>query len=89
MQRVDMAGVEHTLPTGAWTVEQDLSVAQDRGMTLSQAVQYVRRQYDVQRVLNAETKRDGKREVHHIKILTRDNKVKVVEVPGRTLSSRG
>ncbi len=69
-------------------VNRGLTVAQGRGMTLSQAVEQVRRQYNG-RIISAETKRSGNREVHHIKVLTKDNKVKTVKIPGRTLSSRG
>ncbi|GMR17398.1 MAG: hypothetical protein BMS9Abin32_491 [Gammaproteobacteria bacterium] len=55
---------------------------QNDGMTLNQAVEQVRRQYGG-RIVSAETRRDGKREVHHIKVLTADGKVKTVKVPGR------
>jgi len=67
---------------------QELSVAQNSGVTLSQAVAQVRRQYGG-RIVSAETRRNGNREVHHIKVLTSDGKVKTVTVPGRSLRSRG
>ena len=83
-----------TLMTAAATEAQALSgsalppdptpqafVAQSNGMSLNQAVEQVRRQYGG-RILSAETRREGNREVHHIKVLTEDGKVKTVKVPG-------
>ncbi len=62
----------------------DARVAQKSdGMTLSQAIESVRRQTNG-RILSAETRVSGNREVHHIKVLTKDGKVKTVKVPGRT-----
>lgn len=61
-------------------------VAQQDGLTLSEAVEKVRRQYKG-RIVSAETRRNGNREVHIIKVLTEDGKVKTVRVPGR--STRG
>jgi len=60
------------------------STFQSNGMSLSQAVEQVRRQYGG-RIISAETRRSGNREVHHIKVLTRDNKVKTVKINGRRL----
>lgn len=74
---------------GRWTVEQDLQVAQGRGKSLNEAVEQVKRQYPNSRVVSAETRRSGNREVHHIKILTQDGKVRTVKVQGRSLNSRG
>lgn len=59
-----------------------LRVAQSGGKSLSEAVEQVRRQTDG-RILSAETKINGNREVHHIKVLTKDGKVKTVKVQGR------
>lgn len=60
-----------------------LRVAQNGGgKSLSEAVEQVRRQTNG-RILSAETKVNGNREVHHIKVLTKDGKVKTVKVPGR------
>lgn len=59
--------------------------AQRDGPTLSQAVEQVRRQYNG-RIVSAETQMQGNREVHVIKVLTDDGKVKTVRVPGRTRS---
>ncbi len=64
------------------------SLAQSNGPTLSQAVEQVRRQYRG-RIVSAETRVRGNREVHVIKVLTDDGKVKTVRVNGRTLQGRG
>lgn len=55
---------------------------QSNGLTLSQAVEQVRRQYNG-RIVSAETERNGDRETHVIKVLTEDGKVKTVRVPGK------
>lgn len=65
-----------------------LTVAQSDGMSLNEAVEQVRRQYNG-RIVSAETRRSGNREVHHIKVLTEDGKVKTVKIPGRTLRNQG
>jgi uncharacterized membrane protein YkoI len=57
-------------------------VADDKGMTLSEAIESVRRKTDG-RIVSAETKVSNGREMHHIKVLTRDGKVKTYKVPGR------
>ena len=62
----------------------DLQVAQGGGMTLDQAIESVRRRSDVERILSAETKRDGGRETHHIRYLTKDGKVKTAKIRGRS-----
>lgn len=61
---------------------------QSNGKTLSEAVAEVRRQYGG-RIISAETQRRGNREVHVIKVLTQDNKVKTVRVQGRSLNRGG
>ena len=71
---------------GTWRVEQDLGVYQRNCKSLNQAVAQVKRQYANGRIISAETKRKGNREVHHIKVLTQDNKVRTVKVQGCTLS---
>jgi hypothetical protein len=63
----------------------ELEVFQRGGMTLSQAVEQVRRQYGGQ-IVSAETRVSGNRETHIIKVLTQDGKVKTVRVPGRRLN---
>ena len=62
----------------------DLQVARD-GMTLDQAIESVRQRGDVDRILSAETRRDGDRETHYIRYLTKDGKVKTAKVRGRSL----
>jgi len=57
-------------------------VMQSGGKSLSEAVDQVRRQTNG-RILSAETKVSGNREVHHIKVLTKDGKVKTHKVQGR------
>jgi len=51
--------------------------------SLAEAVEQVRRQTNG-RILSAQTKVNGNREVHHIKVLTKDGKVRTVKVPGRS-----
>lgn len=51
------------------------------GVTLGDAVEQVRRQYNG-RIVSAETLCSGNCEVHVIKVLTADGKVKTVRVPG-------
>ncbi len=71
----------HVQHQQAW--QPDLRVAQD-GMTLDQAIESVRRRGDVDRILSAETRREGGRETHHIRYLTKDGKVKTAKVRGRS-----
>ena len=56
--------------------------SQSDGMTLSQAIESVR-QRTGGKVVSAETRVQGGREVHHIKVLTKDGKVKTHKVNGR------
>lgn len=56
---------------------------QSNGMSLSQAVDSVRRQGNVDRVISANTRVSGGREVHYIKVLTKDGKVRTHKVNGR------
>ena len=58
-----------------------LHVAQSGCTTLSQAIESVRNRTGG-RVVNAETKVQGGREVHYIKVLTADGKVKTHKVNG-------
>jgi len=62
--------------------EPDQMTQGNGGKSLSEAVEQVRRQTDG-RILSAETKVEGGREVHHIKVLTKDGKVKTYKVQGR------
>jgi uncharacterized membrane protein YkoI len=60
----------------------DIRVAQNNGgKSLSEAIDQVR-QRTGGRILSAETKVSGGREVHHIKVLTEDGKVKTYKVQG-------
>lgn len=61
-------------------------LVQNDGPSLSEAVEQVRRQYNG-RIVSAETRMSGNREVHYIKVLTEDGKVKTVRVNGRTRRS--
>jgi hypothetical protein len=54
----------------------------DSGKSLNEAVEQVRRQYKDGRIISAETKVSGGREVHHIRVMV-DGKVKTVQVNGR------
>ena len=60
----------------------EIRVAQSDGMTLAQAIESVRRRTNG-KVVSAETRVQGGREVHHIKVLTKDGKVKTHRVNGR------
>lgn len=51
----------------------------DRRTSLDEAVSQARERYNG-RVLSAETQRNGERESHRIRILTRDGRVKRLEV---------
>ena len=61
-----------------------LQIAQSDGMSLSQATASIRsRLRPGDRIVSAETRVQGGREVHHIKVLTKDGKVKTHRVNGR------
>ncbi|MDH3430939.1 MAG: hypothetical protein OEM60_13540 [Gammaproteobacteria bacterium] len=61
----------------------DYRVARDNnGKGLSEAIEEVRRKTNG-RILSAETRTKGDREVHYIKVLTKDGKVKTHKVNGR------
>jgi hypothetical protein len=62
----------------------DNTAMQGGGVSLSQAVEQVRRQYKGQ-IVDARTEVKGNREVHVIRVLTEDGKVKTVKVQGRQL----
>jgi len=59
----------------------DSAIMQGGCVSLSQAVEQVRRQYKG-RIVSAVTEVNGKREVHVIKVLTDGGKVKTVRVQG-------
>ncbi len=60
----------------------DYRVVQSGGMSLSQAIESVRSRTGG-KVVSAETRVQGGREVHYIKVLTKDGKVKTHKVNGR------
>jgi uncharacterized membrane protein YkoI len=62
------------------SAQERLVVAQNC-TSLNEAVERVRRQYNG-RIVSAETRVRGNREVHQIKVLTEDGKVKTVQIPG-------
>ncbi len=63
----------------------DFRIAQNsNGKTLSEAIESVRRQTGGQ-IVSATTKVSNGQETHHIKVLTKDGKVKTVKVPGRKI----
>ena len=68
--------------TGGAGPVRTIVVAQSGGKSLNQAVEQVRRQYPDGRIISAETKMSGGREVHHIRVMV-DGKVKTVRVNGR------
>lgn len=72
-------------PSGAGADDHEATpivIAQNSGKSLAEAVEQVRRQTGG-RILSAETRVKGGREVHHIKVLTKDGKVKTHKVQGR------
>ena len=74
--------LEENLKAGHVQYEgQPLLVILKDGMSLSEAIESVRRRTGG-RVVSAETKVSGGREVHHIKVLTKDGKVKTHKVNG-------
>ena len=73
-----------SLQTGRSTA--DFRIAKDDGMTLSEAIESVRRQTGGQ-IVSASTKVSNGRETHHVKVLTKDGKVKTVKVPGRKVGN--
>lgn len=66
------------------STESGLVLAQQDGPSLAEAIEMVRRRYGG-RIVSAETRVSGNREVHVIRVMTKDGKVKTVRIPGRTL----
>jgi len=78
------------LPPAAPAAERDATVvAQDDGPSLGEAIERVRRKHPGGRIVSAETQVRGNREVHVIKVLTRDGKVVTERVTGRSRGGRG
>ena len=61
---------------------EDFQLVQGGGKSLSEAVEQVRRQYKNGRIIDAETKLKGGREIHHVLVMI-NGKVKTVTVKGR------
>lgn len=80
------ASLAAAMPDGKQAKQVTLRLAQYDGLSLGEAVEQVRRQYNG-RIVSAETRVSGNREVHYIKILTSDGKVKTVRIPGRNRRS--
>ncbi len=85
------ADVDGSNPTGPYPVaaygfsepvDRQNETVQRGCMSLSEAVESIRGRGNVERVISAETKVRNGREVHVIKVLTRDGKVRTHEVPG-------
>ena len=62
--------------------EAQFELAQRGCMSLSQAVESIRRGGNVEQILSAETRVSGGCEVHHIKVLTKDHKVRTHRIRG-------
>ena len=60
-----------------------LSTMQGNGVSLSQAVEQVRRKYEGGQIVDAKTQVSGGREMHVIKVLTENGTVKTERVPGK------
>ena len=61
---------------------EQFQTTQSDGMSLSQAIESVRSRTGG-KIVSAETRVQGGREVHHIKVLTKDGKVKTHKVNGQ------
>ncbi len=59
--------------------------SQHGAKTLEEAINWVRNQGNVDHILRAETRVSGGREVHHIKVLTKDGVIRIYKIPGRKL----
>lgn len=71
------------MPGGGDRVPPALQLAQNAGVSLEQAVESVRKRTGG-RILSANTQRKGGRTVHRIKVLTDDQRVRIIEVDART-----
>ena len=79
-------GLEETLQAEPmqYAGQPPMMIAQSDGMTLSQATSEVRKRLrSGDRIISAETRVQGGREVHIIKVLTSDQKVKTYRYNGR------
>ena len=73
-------GANAALAGPAWQDREPITVAQASSMSLDQAVAKVRRETGG-RILSAETVSENGKKVHRIKVLTKDNKVRVITIP--------
>lgn len=64
-----------------------IQLAQGNGKSLNEAVEQVRRQYKNGRIISAETRTDGKREVHRIRVMD-DGKIRTIKINGRKVKGR-
>ena len=78
-------GAALPLQQEAFAGEPNIRLAQSGGKTLSQAIEQVRRQTGG-KILSAETRVKGGREVHYIKVLINDKQVKTIQVNGRKVN---
>ncbi len=74
-------GAALPLPQEAHAREPGIVLAQGNCKSLSQAIEQVRRQTGG-KILSAQTRIQGDREVHHIKVLINDKQVKTIRVNG-------
>ena len=65
----------------AYASDRGVQVAQSGCMSLSQAIEQIRRQTGG-KILSAKTRVQGGREVHHIKVLINDKQVKTYTIAG-------
>ena len=75
--QLQVGGAEQPGPAAA------LVAMQSNGLTLAQAVEQVRRKYPGGQIVRAQTRVNGGRETHEIRVLTADGKVKTERVPGK------
>ena len=64
------------------TTRPEFRISQNGGKSLADCVEQVRRKTNG-RIISAETRNKGDREVHHVKFLTKDGKVKTQKCQGR------
>jgi uncharacterized membrane protein YkoI len=69
-------------PQAEWLPRPDYRTTQGDGKSLAEAIESVRNKTNG-RIVSAETRVSGGREMHYIKVLTKDGKVKTHKVPGR------
>ena len=79
--QVEQEAANVPVTTGPAAAFPELETLQSGCVSLSQAVQQVRRQYNGQ-IVSAETQVRGNRETHVIRVLTKDGQVKTVRVAG-------